>query len=910
MTCRALGSDDTVMMPVARSPKNNRVHARISAFLLFAYLCAGVCIPQAFGAEEPSISFSIAAGDASVTLVRYSEQAGIAVVYLLDQVRLVKTHPAIGRYTPKEALNTMLRGTPLFAIADEKSNALVIKLRPSPPREMVREKPLESPSRSDLIQGQSDGAIVRLPAMVTKDDIPSEEQIVPTARPFNSVFDMNEEILDTPRSVTIISSAQLAAINIQDVRDFSELTSSSYTATNFGAASNPTIRGQYADIFLNGMRERATSNGNGMPIDFNVIESVNIVKGPASAVQGASTYVGGYADLISKRPYFDQFRGSTWATIGTYDTKRWGVDFGGPLSESLAYRISYSGEDSGGFFWSQHAKDESIYAAFTWRPSSNYELFVNVHGYLAEYTDNFGVNRPSQALIDDDLYVPGININNGPDQSPSDPQNSMYVKATDNVMAFGAPVTFDRHMRLENPGDGSIARSLDFQAIQRFNFGDNLRIINSNLFSFVRRETYDSYFFDEVINPDANFESRLEIQLKLNRLSFNAGLNGRYTLTHGYNDYMFQPISVWDITKDPSFVNVKDSIYFPGTAELGAGGGPIPGFPGYYANSQVDGGNSNLSFSLDGAVFFQGIWSVTDRLSLVAGTRADYLYVHTIDPYTVGAEAGLSVLLPNENLSVLFKVTPTTTAYATYNFSRNPSGAAGEGGGFDGLTQRPDGTYYLPEFSYSEASELFEVGVKKGTLDNRFFAGLSLYQQTRTAGALNLPETTELVRGVEVELNYQPSRKFYLTFSYSLMAASVPAGSLVDVLGATNAMGQYWAAGIGPSTQVTGRVKLQGQPRDQWNGLISYRLGAHWVASINGTLRDEINNNWAGTIVIPWEYALNGSLAYETRDWAARLLVRNMTNEENWSPPNSAYGNVSIYADPGARGELTITRKF
>jgi catecholate siderophore receptor len=877
---------------------------------LFALLCVGIGIPQALGAKEPSISFSIAAGDASVTLLQYSEQSGIAVVYLLDQVRLIRTHPAIGRFTPQEALDTMLRGTPLVAIADERSKALVIKSRPSPPKETARDKSLPSPGRSERIQGQSDAAIVKMPAMVTKDEIPNEEQIVPTVRPFNSVFDMNEEILDTPRSVTIISSAQLDAIDIQDVRDFSELTSSSYTATNFGAASNPTIRGQYADIFLNGMRERATSNGNGMPIDFNAIESVNIVKGPASAVQGASSYVGGYADLISKRPYFDRFRGSAWATVGSYDTERWGVDVGGPVSEGLAYRVSYSGEDSGGFFWSQHAKNESIYAALTWRPSANYELFANVHGYLAEYTDNFGVNRPSQALIDDDLYVPGINVNNGPNLPPSDPQNSKYVEAANNVVAFGAPVAFDRHTRLENPGDGSIARSLDFQAIQYFYIGTNLRIINPNLFSFVRRETYDSYFFDEVINPDANFESRLEIQLKLARLSFNSGLNGRYTLTHGYNDYMFQPISVWDITKDPSFVNVKDSIYFPGTAESGAGGGPIPGFPGYFANSQVAGGNSNQSFSVDGAAFFQGIWSATDRLSLVAGTRVDYLHVHTIDPYTPGAEAGLNVLLPNENLSVLFKVTPTTTAYATYNFSRNPSGAAGEGGGFDGLTQRSDGTYYLPEFSYTEASELFEVGVKKGTLDNRFFAGLTLYQQTRTAGALNLPATTELVRGVEVELNYQPSRRFYLTFSYSLMAASVPAGSLVDVMGSMNALGQYWAAGIGPSTQVTGRVKLQGQPRDQWNGLISYRLGTHWITSINGTLRDEINNNWAGTIVIPWEYSLNGSVAYETRDWAARLLVRNMTNAENWSPPNSAYGNVSIYADPGTRGEITITRKF
>src|SRR4051794_8101704 len=69
-------------------------------------------------------------------------------------------------------------------------------------------------------------------------DVPIEQQILPTSRPFNSVFGTNESILDTPRNVTIISREQLTAIAIQDVRDFSKLTSSSYTRTNFGAPGN------------------------------------------------------------------------------------------------------------------------------------------------------------------------------------------------------------------------------------------------------------------------------------------------------------------------------------------------------------------------------------------------------------------------------------------------------------------------------------------------------------------------------------------------------------------------------------------------------------------------------------------------------------------------------------------------
>ena len=112
-----------------------------------------------------------------------------------------------------------------------------------------------------------------------------EQLVLPIARPFNSVFGTDDNIVDVPRNVTIISRQQLSDISITDVLDFSKLTSSAFTTTNFGAPSNASIRGQSADVYLNGVRARITSNGNGLPIDFNSVDSVNIVKGPATAVQ-------------------------------------------------------------------------------------------------------------------------------------------------------------------------------------------------------------------------------------------------------------------------------------------------------------------------------------------------------------------------------------------------------------------------------------------------------------------------------------------------------------------------------------------------------------------------------------------------------------------------------------------------
>ena len=98
-------------------------------------------------------------------------------------------------------------------------------------------------------------------------DVPIEESILPTTRPFNSVYGMGRSIMETPRNVTIISREQLDAIAIYDVRDFVKLTASSFTKSNFGAPSNPSIRTQTADTFVNGLRRGLTSNGNGLPVN-------------------------------------------------------------------------------------------------------------------------------------------------------------------------------------------------------------------------------------------------------------------------------------------------------------------------------------------------------------------------------------------------------------------------------------------------------------------------------------------------------------------------------------------------------------------------------------------------------------------------------------------------------------------
>jgi hypothetical protein len=107
-----------------------------------------------------------------------------------------------------------------------------------------------------------------------------------------------------------------------------------------------------------------------------------------------------------------------------------------------------------------------------------------------------------------------------------------------------------------------------------------------------------------------------------------------------------------------------------------------------------------------------------------------------------------------------------------------------------------------------------------------------------------------------------------------------------------------------------GKYRIQGQPRNLWNTLATYQWDNGFGLSAGLQVHTEINNNVAGTLVIPDQYTLNLTTFYEARSWFARLALLNATDQENWGPPNQTYGNETILAELPFRAELTLGYKF
>jgi len=739
-------------------------------------------------------------------------------------------------------------------------------------------------------------------------DVPIDMQILPTSRPFNSVFGMDDDILDVPRNVTIISKAQMDAINIQDVSEFSKLTSSSYTDSDFGAPANPTIRGQQADLFVNGMRQHVGANGDGMPVDFNLVESVNIVPGPATAVQGASAYVGGFADLITKQPYFDGNHGLVSYTFGSYDTNRYTLDLGGPITPQLAYRVSISGEDSDGY-WDEWLKQTtSVYAALTWRPNEKYQLFVTANAFWADFADYFGINRPTQALISVGQYQTGTNVNNGTQATPTDLQNTFNVEGSGNTIAWGPVVPVNYRVITQGPLTHDHGREFDWQAVQTLNVSSAVKVVNNTYLSYTQHDIYSSVGYNEIDDPTQFIDNRTEFLIKSTSGEVNMGLEERYLEVKEYTNFFFEPVNAWDVSSQAlrDDINYESSQYFASTF----GNVDVPGWPGRPATAGIVNNDTNDSELFTVSPYIQGSWKLPENFNIVAGARIDLSHLDDKDPLTPNTEAKLGFGEGSGNLSLVYKVTPTVSTYATFNLSQNYSGDQADGGGF-ALYSDANGNPTLPRSFFSEVSELAEYGVKTSTDGGKLFITSDVFYQTRQSKPLYSPVIQYEFYGFEISGNYQPNKNFYATFGYSWINGSLPASAGFQLYPTNQIPGGPPDPFTDPAAYpTTGRLRAPGQPLDVANGLVSYAFDNGLGLEANALVTGPMNADYWGYLKIPTQYEIDASVFYKTKHWEIRATVTNLTNQHNWQPSPAIYALQSINSEAGIEGYVTLTHRF
>jgi outer membrane receptor protein involved in Fe transport len=760
------------------------------------------------------------------------------------------------------------------------------------------------------------------------------ELILPTTVSSSSAYGLDLGVMDTPRNNTLLSKAQLDALNIQNPGGFSYLTSSSYADAAFGQPNVPRIRGQYGDMFFNGMRDSFTLNGYGAPISFNSVDSVDIVKGPASVQAGPGAGVGGSINITTKMPSFNKFGGDWNLEFDTQQKRRASFDVGGPITSNTAARVSFATDDSGSYYYNMYFHQQSLFASVLTNVTDKYSVLVTGAFEDTRYRENDGVNRVNQALIDHGTYLTGGL--SGPLQGFG---ASIYLPGTSVQLN-------DRVLIDEPPGTGAHALHAKGQIIQTYTATDGFSIVNNTFYDYLNRYNETEDYYADTAKGSYTVENKTDFKVKFSTGSvehdLDAGFTYRYAHVLDIQNFANEPVSIFDLSQSPS------TWIFPASAQSGGNAVPytaafnrlqygVAGRDAILPNGSV---NSNLQ---DGAIFLEHRLKFSPQWSVLYGLRGDVVQLNECDP--LGGPGLLNGLpqcnatnwygLYNGNVSVVYTPSAHVSAYLTYNKAQYTLPNANDGSiavfGIDPTTQLRQNTL------------LEEAGLKFDLLDKSLFISTAVFKQERAIPVGQGGEQHSLahIKGAEIELNYQPDPHFFGTASYSYLHTILDTGQTFYNFPAqvgTN----YDGAGPQVASDFLPNQKFldPGVPQHLFNVLANYKhesgLGAQANIQVTGpmdttqtgyidvaalaggypglppALEASLNaaHGFYKSPQIPWQYTLNAAAFYTYQKYTVKFSIYNLTDRHNLQNDYPFYGNDFLTRVPPRSYDLTLSGKF
>ncbi|HYP17071.1 MAG TPA: TonB-dependent receptor [Opitutus sp.] len=127
------------------------------------------------------------------------------------------------------------------------------------------------------------------------------------------------------------------------------------------------------------------------------IERYDVLKGPAAILYGQGE-PGGVINYVTKKPRFERALGSLELIAGSYDYSRAEFDATGPLTNSFAYRLVGSWEDSDSYRDAHFRNRKLLAPSLSWRPTAATTLTAQFEYITDRYTQDRG-----QVLEGDDL---------------------------------------------------------------------------------------------------------------------------------------------------------------------------------------------------------------------------------------------------------------------------------------------------------------------------------------------------------------------------------------------------------------------------------------------------------------------------------------------------------------------------
>jgi iron complex outermembrane receptor protein len=199
--------------------------------------------------------------------------------------------------------------------------------------------------RSGLLAGIAASALLAGAAHAADSASNADEIVVTGDHPVTEALSgtkSNTPLIETPQSISVIDGSEIAELGLQNLNQALRFVAG-VTPETRGASAEVydqfKLRGFDAPVYLDGLKQFSSASGYAAPqVDVSRLERIEIVKGPASALYGASS-PGGFVAEESKLPLARDFYGAASATYGNDDLYRFDADVGGRAGEKVLWRL-------------------------------------------------------------------------------------------------------------------------------------------------------------------------------------------------------------------------------------------------------------------------------------------------------------------------------------------------------------------------------------------------------------------------------------------------------------------------------------------------------------------------------------------------------------------------------------------
>jgi hypothetical protein len=736
--------------------------------------------------------------------------------------------------------------------------------------------------------------------------------------PKNAVIDgpfgKDKGLTDIARALTSISSDMLEQLSIDDLQDVLILVPNTYSASGFGAPSLPTIRGQLGELFQQGMRRQAGNNGFGIPLSFNSVGQIDVVKGAPSVILGTSQRNGGFVNLTNKVATLSGTDIKLQASAGSWQHYRGQVDVNSAVEEGKSgIRLSAEYIDNDSYYDFSQYQSEDLFVAYRLLPDDKSSWDVSLEYYYVDFTDNAGINRPTQNLIDHGLYITGQGVQ----------PNGSTVPGAFAIVSPTGEVAIPRSTVLTDPDNINNARTYVLHSTYERQLNALHTFTNRSYFQYLDREEIAQNSFVEIIDGAKTAQNRVEINSAWSADQQTTwGVDIRYNDVLGYSQFTTEA----DLPIDLLGTLAQRRIALTAAqqarlVELRPGVFVSPG-ANYDVNN--DGVNDfSLSDTTDSTTWQTGLFAQQDSdwndiFSTTVGLRADHYDVTARDAIApqgqTAAQDHYSQWLYSGSASARLKISSDSVTYATYSYSEATSNSMGGG------TVLGAGNKINP-LNFATENELVELGIKYSPAQSPWYADASVFEQSRSLRNRDGSNTGIIAKGFETQVYYQGDSVWanlaysYLDARYDDSASAQDSQQVADAFDNTRpdiiqgtGIGAPNFAGFAASNQ-----RLQGIPQQTVSASGGYQLLDNWDVSASAIYSKSYPLDYLATVLIRDQITLNLNTNVALSEQASlRLEIHNLTDEKNWQPvfEGGYFGSTLVFPELPRFVQLSYTYKF